>query len=180
MPGSRSKLPDYLAEDLRVVICGTAAGTTSAARGHYYAGRGNEFWQFLYRARLTSEALVPSTDARVLEFGIGLTDLAKDVAASNDRGLKAHYDAEGFVAKIEQFEPLWVAFHGKEAAKAVSRALGHGSSVRLGEQSWRVAGARAFVLPNASAANRDATRLEGKTHRVEWFKELASRVSESA
>lgn len=178
MPGS--KLPDYLAEDLRVVICGTAAGTTSAARGHYYAGPGNEFWQLLYRAKLTSDSLVPSTDARVLEFGIGLTDLAKKVAASNDQGLAMHYDVDGLIAKIERYRPRWVAFHGKEAAKAASRALGHGRSVRLGEQSWRVAGARVFVLPNASGANRDASRLEGKTHRVEWFKELASRVSKGA
>lgn len=162
------------------MICGTAAGTTSVARGHYYAGPGNDFWQFHYRARLTSEPLVPSTEARVLEFGLGLADLAKRVAASNDRGLAAHYDVDGFIAKIERYRPRWVAFHGKEAAKAVSRALGYGSNVRLGEQSWRAAGVRAFVLPNASGANRDAMRLEGKTHRVEWFEELASRVSERA
>lgn len=52
--------------------------------------------------------------------------------------------------------------------------------MRLGEQSWRVAGARVFALPSASGANRDAVRLEGKTDRVEWFQELASRVSEDA
>lgn len=180
MPVPRSKLPDYLAEDLRVVICGTAAGKTSAARGHYYAGPGNEFWQLLYRARLTSDPLVPSTDARVVEFGLGLTDLAKKIAASNDRGLATHYDVDSFIAKIGRYRPRWVAFHGKEAAKAVSRALGHGSSVRLGEQSWQVAGARVFVLPSASGANRNAARLEGKTHRVEWFKELVSRLADDA
>jgi hypothetical protein len=31
-----------------------------------------------------------------------------------------------------------------------------------------------FVLPNASGSNRDASRLEGKADRVEWFKELAA------
>jgi mismatch-specific thymine-DNA glycosylase len=75
-----SKLPDYLAPRLRVVFCGTAAGMTSASRGHYYAGPGNLFWTYLYEARITTEPLFPSTDHRVLEFGVGLTDLAKEVA----------------------------------------------------------------------------------------------------
>jgi double-stranded uracil-DNA glycosylase len=97
-----SKLPNYLAPRLRVVFCGRAAGTTSASRGDYYAGRGNLFWTYLYQARITTEPLFPSTDHRVLEFGVGLTDPAKKVAASSDLGLKAHYDVDGFVAKIER------------------------------------------------------------------------------
>lgn len=180
MPHPSSKLPDYLSDGLQVVICGTAAGTASAARGHYYAGPGNDFWQLLYRGSLISEPLVPSTDARVLDFGIGLTDLAKKVAASNDRGLAVHYDVETFIGKIERYQPRWVAFHGKEAAKVVSRAHGHGGKVSLGEQTWLIAGARVFVLPSASGANRNAARLEGKAHRVEWFKLLARRIDDGA
>jgi TDG/mug DNA glycosylase family protein len=172
-PAGQGKLPDYLAAELRVVICGTAAGTTSASRGNYYAGSGNLFWTYLYRSGITTEPLFPSTDFRVLEFGVGLTDLAKRVAASSDRGLRKHYDVDAFVAKIERYRPRWVAFHGKEAARAVSRALGHGDAVPLGIQRWLVAGARIFVLPSASGANRDVSRLEGKIDRVQWFEELA-------
>lgn len=168
-----SKLPDYLAPSLKVVFCGTAAGTTSASRGHYYAGPGNLFWTYLYEGRIIPERLFPSTDHRVLDFGVGLTDLAKKVAASSDRDLQAHYDVVGFVKKIQRHEPSWVAFHGKEAAKVVSRALGRGRTVTLGVQEWTVEDARVFVLPSASAANRDNSRLEGKTDRVDWFKELA-------
>jgi double-stranded uracil-DNA glycosylase len=168
-----SKLPDYLLPGLRVVFCGTAAGTTSASLGHYYAGSGNMFWTYLYRAQITAEPLFPSSDARVLEFGVGLTDLAKKVAASSDRGLRTHYDVDGFLAKIERYQPSWVAFHGKEAAKQVSKALGHGGDIALGEQGWTVASAQAFVLPSASGSNQDRKRLEGKADRVEWFKELA-------
>jgi TDG/mug DNA glycosylase family protein len=122
----RSKLPDYLAPNLRVVICGTAAGTTSASVGHYYAGAGNLFWTYLYQAGITTQPLFPSTDRRVLEFGVGLTDLAKKIAASGDQGIRGHYDVDSFLSKIERYHPDWVAFHGKEAAKAVSRALGMG------------------------------------------------------
>jgi len=170
------KLPDYLAPSLRVVICGTAAGKTSASLGHYYAGAGNLFWTYLYRARITTEPLFPSTDHRVLEFGVGLTDLAKKIAASSDHGLRGHYDVDVFVSKVERYRPSWVAFHGKEAAKAVSRVLGNGAEVSLGEQTWLVGDAPVFVLPSASGANRDASRLEGKTDRVQWFKELATRL----
>lgn len=173
MPGTRAKLPDYLKPGLRAIICGTAAGTTSAVRGHYYAGTGNLFWTYLYQSGLTQEPLFPSSDNRVLDFGIGLTDLAKTVAASSDSGLRTHYDTESFVAKIERYAPAWVAFHGKEAAKEVKGSLGMGRSVALGEQPWRLAEARVFVLPSASGSNRDASRLEGKLDRLDWFKEFA-------
>jgi TDG/mug DNA glycosylase family protein len=168
-----SKLPDFLAPGLRVVVCGTAAGKNSAAIGHYYAGTGNLFWTYLYRAKITSEPLFPSSDHRVLEFGVGLTDLAKKVAASSDRGLQKHYDVDGFVVKIERYRPAWVAFHGKEAAKAVSRAFGRSGDVALGRQDWTVAAAEVFVLPSASGSNRDSANWEGKADRVEWFKDLA-------
>jgi G:T/U-mismatch repair DNA glycosylase len=107
---------------------------------------------------------------------VGLTDLVKTIAASSDRGLRGHYDVDAFVSKIERYRPNWVAFHGKEAARAVSRALGSGGDVSLGEQTWSVGHGRVFVLPSASGANRDASRLEGKTDRVQWFKELAARL----
>jgi TDG/mug DNA glycosylase family protein len=167
-------LPDYLGANLRVVICGTAVGKTSARRGHYYAGPGNEFWTFLHQAGLTPVSLSPEQDARILEFGIGLTDLAKTVAASSDRGLRSRFDVDEFLAKMPHRSPRVVAFHGKEAAKAVSRHLGHGREIHLGLQDWKIGESLVFILPNASGANRDASRLEGKTSRVEWYKELAA------
>ena len=62
----------------------------------------------------------------------------------------------------------------------MSRALGRGGDVSLGEQVWSVGEAGVFVLPSASGSNRDASRLEGKTDRVEWFKELGDRLSQTA
>lgn len=167
-------LPDYLAPGLRVVFCGTAVSTTSAARGHYYAGPGNEFWPLLHESGLTPVRLTPDDDGRIPEFGLGLTDLAKKIAASTDAGLGSHYDIEGFVAKIDRFAPRWLAFHGKAAGRAASKALGHGSSVSLGEQPWSVGSSSVFVLPSASAANRDPKRLEGRGSRVDWFRDLAA------
>jgi TDG/mug DNA glycosylase family protein len=169
-------LPDHLAPGLRVVFCGTAVSTTSAGRGHYYAGPGNEFWPFLHQSGLMPVLLSPDNDARVLEFGLGLTDLAKQIAASSDAGLALHYDIEGFVKKIERFAPVWLAFHGKTAGRVASKALGHGSAASLGEQPWSIGATRVFVLPSASAANRDPKRLEGRASRVDWFRDLAALV----
>jgi TDG/mug DNA glycosylase family protein len=168
-------LPDYLARGLRVVICGTAVGRTSASIGHYYAGAGNEFWALLWQSRIIGEPLSPLTDSQVLRFGVGLTDLAKATAASSDRGLRG-VDVAGFIDKIAHYEPAWIAFHGKTAAKYVSQYLGFGSDVTLGQQPWTAAARSVFVLPSASAANRDPSHLEGKNSRLEWFAELRRRL----
>lgn len=176
-------LPDILERDLAVVFCGTAAGTTSAARGHYYAGPGNEFWRFLYESGLTPTLLSPQQDKMLPRFGIGLTDVAKNVAQSHDRGLDPFYDIESLIGKMTEYTPAWIAFHGKEAARVVSRSVGRGREMRYGEQQWRVADARVFVVPSASAANREPRdqerrrkRLDGKDRRVDWFRQLAAQV----
>jgi len=171
-------LPDHLDHGLRVIFCGTAVGTTSAERGHYYSGAGNEFWRYLHEAGLTPRQLAPADDETITSYGIGLTDLAKNVAASSDRGLRKKYDLASFVEKIELYAPAIVAFHGKEAARAVSHASGHRSDVSLGLQAWQIAGSRVFVVPSASGANRDVSRLEGKPTRVAWFIELRELVDD--
>ena len=136
--GGMPKLPDYLDHGQHLVFCGTAARTTSAARGHYYSGSGNEFWQYLFDSGLTPQRLTPADDVTITTLGIGLTELAKNAAASNDRGLAGAYDIFGFTQKIEEYSPTIVAFHGKEAAKHVSRHLEWGQKVGLGLQPWRI------------------------------------------
>ena len=146
----------------------------SAKRGHYYAGPGNEFWPLLYESGLLGEPLTPQADSRILEFGFGLTDNAKNIAVSSDVGLADHYDTRGLVDKTKTYAPQWIAFHGKEAAKVMAHALGHGRKVALGPQDWTIAEANVFGLPNASGSNRNPKRLEGRVHRVDWFRELAT------
>ena len=66
-------LPDVLRPGLRLVICGSAAGAVSAARGAYYAGPGNKFWPILAEVGLTPRLLRPDEFATLPAFGIGLT-----------------------------------------------------------------------------------------------------------
>ena len=67
--------------------------------------------------------LNPEQDERVLTYGVGLTDVAKAVAASTDTKLRAgHYDVPGFLDKIQRYGPKCVAFNGKTAAGVVGEA----------------------------------------------------------
>jgi TDG/mug DNA glycosylase family protein len=176
-PMKPEMLPDYLAHGLAAIFVGTAAGDTSARRGHYYAGPGNEFWQFLADARLTQELLGPDRDAEILAHGFGLTDIAKHRSGNDDVLATGDFDVPAFVAKVEHFGPAWVAFTSKGAAEVVSRALGHGRSVSLGRQRWTIAGVRVFVLPSPSGSNRNPAFLEGKPTRVDWFHALRRSIA---
>lgn len=77
-------LPSILAPGLDLVLCGTAVGTQSAMLGHYYAGRGNQFWRLVYEAGLTRCLLAPDDDHTLPGHGIGLTDLAPGITQSHD------------------------------------------------------------------------------------------------
>jgi TDG/mug DNA glycosylase family protein len=161
-------LPDILAPGLRLVLVGTAAGTLSDTRGHYYSRPGNDFWRLLHESGLTPKLLRPDEDATLPMFGIGLTDLNKTVAQDHDRGLE--YDVPGFLSRVQQCRPAWIAFNGKTAASAVV-----GRRVRLGMVEWAVAETQAFVLPNTSGANRRRD-YDGRPSRLDWWRELADRV----
>ncbi len=143
MPSDR--LPDLLQARLRLVICGSAAGARSAAVGAYYAGPGNKFWRILFETGLTPRRFDPSEFARLLEHGIGLTDLAKSYAGGDAGIRREDDDIAGFVAKIERFRPEYLAFNGKRSAQV---ALGR--AVRYGPQDERIGRARIFVLPSTA------------------------------
>ena len=70
-------LPDLLKENLKIVFCGTAAGNKSAERKAYYAGAGNLFYPTLASCDLTPRILKPQEFPELLNYQIGLTDLAK-------------------------------------------------------------------------------------------------------
>jgi double-stranded uracil-DNA glycosylase len=165
-------LLDYLAPGLRLVVCGTAPGRASAARGHYYAGPGNRFWEYLHLAGLTPVRLRPEDDATIPSYGIGLTDVAKHAIGTDSQVGAGADDPATFITKVEQYRPAWVAFHGKASATSVWRHLGRHGVPRYGLQPLAIGGAQVFVLPSASAANQRRD-YEGKPDRLVWFQELA-------
>lgn len=124
----QSTLDDLLARGLDLVVCGTGAGRRSAELRQYYAGRGNRFWRTLAEVGLTPRELSPSAYRELLEFGIGLTDLVKD-HAGNDAGLRPRA-ADAFLlrAKVILYQPRYLCFNGKRAARVFlrSRELNYG------------------------------------------------------
>lgn len=142
-------LPDILCPGLRIVFCGTAAGSASARAVAYYAGPGNSFWTTLYSTGLTPVQLSPSEFERLPEFGIGLTDVCKVLHGSDQEVGTVEFDVSGLEARIADAEPSNLAFNGKNAARAaLDRAVGYGLQLE------RIGGAAVWVLPSTSGAAR--------------------------
>ena len=145
-------LPDVLVPGLRVVFCGTAPGTRSAREGAYYAHPGNHFWRTLFAVGLTPRLLAPVQFRDVLQFGIGLTDVAKHHFGSDAELPCTAFDAASLRRKLARFQPRIVAFTSKNAARA-GLALGS-RNLRCGEQAIAIAQSRVFVLTSPSGQAR--------------------------
>ncbi|HSS05375.1 MAG TPA: mismatch-specific DNA-glycosylase [Solirubrobacterales bacterium] len=142
-------LPDVLCPDLRVVFCGTAAGTASARAKAYYAGPGNGFWRTLHETVLTPVELAPAEFKRLPEYGIGLTDICKVLHGSDLEVGTVEFDIAGLEARIAAAEPANLAFNGKNAARGALER-----DVECGPQPERIGGAAVWVLPSTSGAAR--------------------------
>ena len=141
-------LPDLLRPGLRVVFCGTAAGTVSAARGAYYAHPQNRFWSVLFAAGLTPRLLKPEEFDQLPLWGIGLTDIAKHASGMDHElppGALGREACAELKAKIEAVEPKLLAFTSLGAGRRyLDRAAG------LGEQPGRIGRTRVWLLPSPS------------------------------
>lgn len=149
---TRTILPDVLAPGLAVVFCGTAPGTRSAREGAYYAHPGNYFWRTLFDVGLTPRRLSPHEFSKVLQFGIGLTDVAKHHFGSDADLPHGAFDAEALQRKLTRHQPRIVAFTSKNAARA-GLACGP-RKLACGEQDVRIGHSRVFVLPSPSGQAR--------------------------
>lgn len=143
-------LPDVLTHGLTIVFCGTAAGNESARRRAYYAGPGNAFWPTLFKVGLTPRQLAPEEFRQVLQHGIGLTDMAKNVSGM-DRDLTASdFDRDALISKIHRYSPKFLAFTSKASAKAFLER----EHVPYGLLEDGLGETRMFVLPSPSGAAR--------------------------
>lgn len=109
-------LPDLLETGLDLVICGTAAGAASAARGAYYAGPGNRFWPILAETGLTPRRFLPSEFPELLSLGIGLTDVCKTQSGQDEHLPRHGFDRDRLKAAMMLYRPRLLAFNSKRAA----------------------------------------------------------------
>ncbi len=146
----KEKLPELLRNNLKVVFCGTAAGTVSAQKRQYYAGPGNKFWKTLFDIKLTDRILLPSEFYKLPDYGIGLTDLVKDQSGMDNRIVFREKNRNALFDRIKKHQPKILCFNGKRAAQEY-----FGKKVDYGLQDESIGKTRLFVAPSTSrAANR--------------------------
>lgn len=147
-----SILPDLLAPNLKIVFCGTAASDISAREGAYYANPTNYFWRTLHKIDLTPYQFEPKEFPKLLEYHIGLTDIAK-LAQGNDSGLqKDDFDSEALRQKILKYQPQILAFTSKKGA---SEFFGKPTrKINYGLQDDVLDKTRFWVLTSPSGAAR--------------------------
>lgn len=164
-------LPDHLAPGLAIIFCGTAVGAASARAGHYYAGPGNLFWPLLAETGLTPRRLMPPEDHLMPGFGLGLTDLAKDVAGQDADIPKSAYTPERVLALVARWQPRALAFTSLAAARIGlgNRHLGAG---RLADDA-RLPGVALWALPSPSGLARGHFRREPWQDLADWRKGAA-------
>ena len=148
MHSEAAVLDDILAPGLKLVICGTAAGSRSALLKHYYAGPGNKLWRTLEETGLTRRRLDPAEAHELLGYGIGLTDLVKG-QSGDDRDLVFERSSCAVLReKLLRYAPSVLCFNGKRAAQEFFGT----KAVSYGLQSESVGVTALFVAPSTSAA----------------------------
>jgi TDG/mug DNA glycosylase family protein len=161
-------LPDYLRPALKLLFVGINPGLISAAAGHYYANPRNPFWSLLHESGLTPARLRPDEDARMPEFGYGLTDIVKRPSRGAGDLNAAEFSANRrrLARLVKRFKPGAVCFNSKTAFEGY---FGKGVFRGFGPQAVALARAPVFVLPSTSPANA-AVPLQVKRRYFEALK----------
>src|SRR5437667_10097727 len=123
----------------------------------------------LYKSGVVPEPFDYHDDKRVIEFGVGLTDLVKRPTKGIEE-LKREDYAEGRIVlsqKLEEFAPHVVAFNGKLTYEQFAQR-----KCKFGIQKEMLYGARVYVLPSTSGAN-----ATGRSEKVRHFRKLAQLVA---
>ena len=153
------RLRDRIEPGTRVLFVGINPGIRSAQSGHHFAGYSNRFWKLLFESRLVPESIDWRSDARLPEWGYGITNLVARETPGIDT-LTAEECLAGVEVlrrKVRRYKPEIVAFVGVSLYRWVFRAKG---PVKLGEQSETFEGSAVFVLPNPSGRNANFSFAE--------------------
>lgn len=170
--GCMRELNDCVLKNGKVLFVGINPGLRSAEIGHHFAGKGNPFWRLLHAAGLTPVLLRPEEDCRLVEFGLGLTNICPRPSRSAAE-LTAEELAAGRQAldrKIRRLRPRVVAFVGLTIYQHFFKLKKSGGA---GEKSERIHEARVFVVPNPSGLNQS---FPGFAQKLEWFVKLRELV----
>jgi TDG/mug DNA glycosylase family protein len=160
-----SRVPDLIAPELAVLFCGINPGLYSGATGHHFARPGNRFWPALQGAGFTDRLVHPWEERRLLEYGLGITNLvgratatAAELAPDELRAGRAT-----LLRKVRRYRPVVVAVLGIGAYRL---AFNRPKAIP-GCQPEVLGRAVLWVLPNPSGLNAnhqlpDLARAFGK------------------
>ena len=153
-----------------MLFVGINPGVRSAQTGHHFAGFSNRFWKLLWDARLVPEPITWKEDARLLEFGYGITNLIARPTPGIDTLVRSEYVAGWKILerKIRRYRPEIVAFVGVTLWRAILPLLDLDEDRRAslknspcpGPQPVTIHGARLYVLPNPSGRNANFSYAE--------------------
>lgn len=141
---------------LRALFVGINPGFASARAGHHFANPANRFWRLLHEAGFTPRLFAPHEDRRLLELGLGITNIVSRASAgSSDLGRdELLAGAQALGRALGRWRPRAVVFVGLTAWRPFAERWGLERRVAPGrELQQRFAGARLFVLPNPSGRN---------------------------
>ncbi len=161
-------VPDVIAPDLKVLLCGINPGLYTAAIGHHFGRPGNRFWPALHAARFTDRLLSPFEERELLPRRYGITNIV--ARASVEPTISPRTSCAGAAIlrrKIVRYGPVFIAFLGITAYRTAFQR----PKAVLGRQQEKLAEAEIWVLPNPSGLNAhhslaDLGRLFGKLRRV--------------
>jgi len=167
---AKQDVPDYLRPGLKLVIVGINPGLRSGTSGHHYAYPGNHFWPLLHASGLVPEPLTYAEDHRVLEFGIGLTNLCDRTTheASELTPEELAQGADALRRKLLFYQPKVTCFNGMGIYEAFSGR----KKVAPGLQPERLGQTLLFVVPSSSGR----TAAYPRQRKLEFFRELKALV----
>jgi TDG/mug DNA glycosylase family protein len=152
-------LRDRCRADVQVLFVGINPGARSAAIGHHFAGHSNRFWKLLRESGLVPEPIGAEDDARLCEWGFGITNLIPRMTPGMDTIEPHEYPAglRTLRRKVRRWKPRVVAFVGVSLYRFI---FGRKGAVKLGLQAETFEGAAVFVLPNPSGRNANFSYTE--------------------
>jgi len=159
-------IPDVIAPSLRVLFVGINPGLYTAAIGHHFGRPGNRFWPALHAGGFTPRLFSPFESARLLDLGLGITNLVNRATA-----LAHELTADELVAgaarvarKIRRYRPAFAAILGLTSYRVAFEK----PEAVVGLQPERIGETHIWLLPNPSGLN--ANHLP--RHLAEMFRDL--------
>ncbi len=141
-------LPDTVAANMRLLVCGLNPSPTSADRGIGFGRPGNRFWPAAVAAGLVTEAFSP--DAALTQHGVGMTDLVKRTTTKASELLPTEYQ-QG-LTRVEQLiawlQPERICFVGLAGWRVTMDR-----SAKAGWQNERLGGRPVYLMPSTSGLN---------------------------